>query len=292
MNFSQSAPHLFSQGIEQIKEYVDTVHMLKKTTNTEFKPKKFFKGAPLKQAGPGGADIRHKPTINPITKTKEISVQEGPSQRQPPRSGSMNTTSNSQLKSYSVFVAINTCIRTCISCCTLFNKQQSFSQYSQSLTQFSLAMGPGKACTQQSSRAQQLNRPPMHGVNQLETNNIRLLYFRGNTRVQDQFLEATIPGMSTSPTASLSEGCIVNEHRGPQTLTKESNCSGGPTTHTRVPVQSVPGPQKDGSHRPVINVCQLNQFVIWEHFKMENIHLVEHLIQEGDWTVKINLKDA
>ena len=51
-------------------------------------------------------------------------------------------------------------------------------------------------------------------------------------------------------------------------------------------------PKKDGSQRPVINLRQLNQFVIWEHFKMENIHLVEHLIQEGDWMVKIDLKDA
>ena len=39
-------------------------------------------------------------------------------------------------------------------------------------------------------------------------------------------------------------------------------------------------PKKDGSQRPVINLRQLNQFVIWEHFKMESIHLVENLIQE------------
>ena len=37
-------------------------------------------------------------------------------------------------------------------------------------------------------------------------------------------------------------------------------------------------PKKDGSQRSVINLTQLNQFVIWEHFKMESIHLVEHLI--------------
>jgi len=51
-------------------------------------------------------------------------------------------------------------------------------------------------------------------------------------------------------------------------------------------------PKKDGSQRPVINLRQLNQFVIWEHFKMENIHLVENLIQEGDWMIKMDLKDA
>jgi len=50
--------------------------------------------------------------------------------------------------------------------------------------------------------------------------------------------------------------------------------------------------KKDGSQRPVINLYQLNQFVIWEHFKMENIHLVEDLIQEGNWMIKMDLKDA
>ena len=51
----------------------------------------------------------------------------------------------------------------------------------------------------------------MHDINQLETNNIRPLGFRGNTRVKDRLLEATIPGMSTNLTASLSEGGTVNE---------------------------------------------------------------------------------
>jgi len=37
---------------------------------------------------------------------------------------------------------------------------------------------------------------------------------------------------------------------------------------------------------------QLNYFVIWEHFEMESIHLVEDLIQEGDWVIKMDLKNA
>ena len=51
-------------------------------------------------------------------------------------------------------------------------------------------------------------------------------------------------------------------------------------------------PKKDGSQRPVINLRPLNQFVVWEHFKMEGVHLIEHLIQEGDWMVKLDLKDT
>jgi len=50
--------------------------------------------------------------------------------------------------------------------------------------------------------------------------------------------------------------------------------------------------KKDGSQRPVINLHPLNQFVVWEHFKMESVHMIENLIQEGDWMVKSDLKDT
>ena len=31
---------------------------------------------------------------------------------------------------------------------------------------------------------------------------------------------------------------------------------------------------------------------LWEHFKMEGIHLLKDMLQEGDWMVKLDLKDA
>ena len=43
-----------------------------------------------------------------------------------------------------------------------------------------------------------------------------------------------------------------------------------------------------GSMRPIINLWELNKFIHWVHLKMEEIYLV----QEGDWMVKIDLKDA
>ena len=51
-------------------------------------------------------------------------------------------------------------------------------------------------------------------------------------------------------------------------------------------------PKKDGSHRPIIDLRELNRFIFWEHFKMEGIHLVKDLLQENDWLVKLDLKDA
>ena len=70
----------------------------------------FFEGAPLKQAGPGGADTDTGPLSNPTTKTKEVSVQEGPSQRQTPEVGVNEQYFKQSAKSNSVSVAINTCI--------------------------------------------------------------------------------------------------------------------------------------------------------------------------------------
>jgi hypothetical protein len=51
-------------------------------------------------------------------------------------------------------------------------------------------------------------------------------------------------------------------------------------------------PKKKGSQRPIIDLRELKKFVHWEHFKMEGIHLVKDLLQEGDWLIKIDLKDA
>ena len=51
-------------------------------------------------------------------------------------------------------------------------------------------------------------------------------------------------------------------------------------------------PKKDGDQRPVINLKKLNSFMDAPHFKMEGIHTLKSLIQEGDWLVKIDLKDT
>ena len=50
-------------------------------------------------------------------------------------------------------------------------------------------------------------------------------------------------------------------------------------------------PKKDGSVRPIINLREQNKFIHWGNFRMEGIHLVKDLLQEGNWMVKINLKD-
>ena len=47
-----------------------------------------------------------------------------------------------------------------------------------------------------------------------------------------------------------------------------------------------------GGNRPVINLKQLNSFVHYQHFKVEALHFLKHLIQKGDWMIKIGIKDA
>ena len=50
--------------------------------------------------------------------------------------------------------------------------------------------------------------------------------------------------------------------------------------------------KKDGGYRPVINLKMLNQFIPFLHFKMEGLSQLKHIIQEGDWMCKLDLKDA
>jgi hypothetical protein len=51
-------------------------------------------------------------------------------------------------------------------------------------------------------------------------------------------------------------------------------------------------PKKDGSQRPVINLKQLNKYIHYHHFKMEGVHMVKDLLQEGDFLCKLDLRDA
>ena len=50
--------------------------------------------------------------------------------------------------------------------------------------------------------------------------------------------------------------------------------------------------KKSGGFRPIVNLKPLNSFIRYEHFKMEGLETVKSLIREGDWLVKLDLKDA
>ena len=53
-----------------------------------------------------------------------------------------------------------------------------------------------------------------------------------------------------------------------------------------------PVPKKDGGWRPVLDLSDLNQYVITPHFKMESMINLKDLINPQDYLVKIDLKDA
>ena len=50
--------------------------------------------------------------------------------------------------------------------------------------------------------------------------------------------------------------------------------------------------KKDGSLRPILNLRGLNEFIPYEHFKMEGLKDVKNLMKTNDWLIKIDLKDA
>ena len=50
--------------------------------------------------------------------------------------------------------------------------------------------------------------------------------------------------------------------------------------------------KKDGGQRPVFNLKRLNTAVEYKHFKMEGLQMMKTVIQQGDWLIKLDLKDA
>ncbi|KZR97418.1 Uncharacterized protein APZ42_007730, partial [Daphnia magna] len=51
-------------------------------------------------------------------------------------------------------------------------------------------------------------------------------------------------------------------------------------------------PKKTGGFRPIVNLKPVNKFINYEHFKMESLETVRFLVREGDWFIKLDLKDA
>jgi hypothetical protein len=50
--------------------------------------------------------------------------------------------------------------------------------------------------------------------------------------------------------------------------------------------------KKDGSHRLILNLKDLNQFISYHHFKMDMLHSILKLIERGCFMALLDLKDA
>ena len=50
--------------------------------------------------------------------------------------------------------------------------------------------------------------------------------------------------------------------------------------------------KENGAYRPIINLRALNRFLGKESFKMVGLQVVKSLIQQGDFMMKLDLKDA
>ena len=51
-------------------------------------------------------------------------------------------------------------------------------------------------------------------------------------------------------------------------------------------------PKKDGGHRTHYQLERVQRVIPHTHFKMEGIHMLKDLLQQGDFMAKLDLKDA
>lgn len=132
----------------------------------------------------------------------------------------------------------------------------------------------------------------------------RLQYFVGNwERIsKDPWIRETVIGarveFRSTPVQRRSPGEGQMNSQKSEALTREVEKLAEKQAIVRAPMEGgftstvFLVPKSDGTWRPVINLQNLNRHVITHHFKMESIRSVKGLIQEGDWLLKLDLKDA
>ena len=121
--------------------------------------------------------------------------------------------------------------------------------------------------------------------------NSRCEYFTHCAGFQNYFLSNPISVWSSQVSNSEPSGKVTDKFRNKGNVEEKCNSTG----------ESEPGEflsnlflisKKDGGHRPVINVRFFNSFIPYQHFIMEGMHLIKDLLQEHDFLIKIDLKDA
>ena len=51
-------------------------------------------------------------------------------------------------------------------------------------------------------------------------------------------------------------------------------------------------PKRDGSHRLILNLKKLNEYIVYHHFKMDSLHSAVQLMKPHCWMAVLDLKDA
>ena len=80
--------------------------------------------------------------------------------------------------------------------------------------------------------------------------------------------------------------CEINKLLSKGVITKASHSVGEfiSTIFTR--------PQKDGSHRLILNLRKLNEYIVYHHFKMDSLQSAVQLMKPNCWMAVLDLKDA
>ena len=130
---------------------------------------------------------------------------------------------------------------------------------------------------------------PVH--NKLGENNSRPMGLASHKGVQTRISLTTLANKSNASDKLLIGGRGNDLYRS-QRVTSQGCSDRDPTHPGRLCITNLLGREEGGGQRPVINLKALNMFVKHEHFKMEGLHVLPDLIQQEDWMIKLDLKDA
>ena len=130
------------------------------------------------------------------------------------------------------------------------------------------------------------NRPPT-SFRKLGKINSRCEYFFHCAGFQNSFLSNPISVWSSPISKGEPKGKVTNKFRNKGNVEERAKSELGEFLSTLFLVN-----KKDRGHRPVINLKFRNSFIPYQHLKMKRLHLIKDLLQEHDFLMKIDLKDA
>ena len=122
--------------------------------------------------------------------------------------------------------------------------------------------------------------------------NQRLKHIGHYTRISDTLQKKTFPKIKNSEGDRHIQGSEDSGKPGNFRYVEKRCDKGMSTSPKTVCEHPVFSSKKNGGNRPVINFKKLDKLIPYQHLKMNGLHYLRYMLQQGDYMCKLDMKNA